>query len=86
MLLLLVRAMRTTLRKIGNSRGVLIPAALLVECGISDEIELRLEGARIVIEPVRAPRVGWFEGYRAADDADAWEGLPPGSDSEEWEW
>ena len=78
--------MRTTLRKIGNSRGVLIPAALLAECGISDEIELRLEGARIVIEPVRAPRAGWFDAYRAEDDADAWEGLPPEEGSEEWEW
>lgn len=78
--------MRTTLRKIGNSRGVLIPAALLAECGIIDEIELRLEGARIVIEPVKAPRAGWFDGYRAEEDADAWEGLPPDADSGEWEW
>jgi antitoxin MazE len=78
--------MRTTLRKIGNSRGVLIPAALLAECGISDEIELRLEGTRIVIEPVKAPRAGWFDGYRPEDDTDAWEGLPPEAGSGEWEW
>ena len=46
--------MRTTLRRIGNSQGVLIPAPLLAECGITGEIDLHLEGKKIVIEPVRA--------------------------------
>lgn len=78
--------MRTSLRKIGNSRGVLIPATLLVECGISDEIEMRLEGSRIVIEPVKNPRNGWFKGYQAQADSDAWEGLSPEADSVDWEW
>ena len=44
--------MRTTLRRIGNSQGVLIPAPLLAECGITGEIDLHLEGKKIVIEPV----------------------------------
>ena len=78
--------MRTSLRKIGNSRGVLIPATLLVECGISDEIEMRLEDSRIVIEPVKNPRTGWFDGYQAQADTDAWEGLSPEADSGDWEW
>jgi len=78
--------MRTTLRTIGNSRGVLIPAALLAVCGIVDEIDLRLEGSRIIIEPLRPIRTGWFEGYRAENDVDAWELLSPVSDSGEWEW
>lgn len=78
--------MRTTLRKIGNSRGVLIPAALLAESGIGNDIELHLEGTRIVIEPARPSRVGWFDGYRADQDEDVWQDLPPGSDSGEWEW
>ena len=42
--------MRTTLRRIGNSQGVLIPAPLLAECGIQDEIELHLEGKKIVVK------------------------------------
>lgn len=78
--------MRTSLRKIGNSRGVLIPATLLAECGISDEIDLRLEGTRIVIEPVKAPRAGWFEHYRPDADAGVWSDLPPDTDSGDWEW
>jgi antitoxin MazE len=78
--------MRTTIRKIGNSRGVLIPAALLAECGIADEIDLRLEGTKIVIERLQPARFGWYDGYRAEKDADAWEGMPPVAESDEWEW
>lgn len=78
--------MRTTLRKIGNSRGVLIPSALLAESGIGNDIELHLEGTRIVIEPARPARVGWFDGYRAEEDDGVWDDLPPASDSGEWEW
>ncbi|MFA7280408.1 MAG: hypothetical protein WC100_09950 [Sterolibacterium sp.] len=78
--------MRTTIRKIGNSRGVLIPAALLAECGIADEIDLRLEGTKIVIERLQPARLGWYDGYRVEKDADAWEGMPPVAESDEWEW
>ena len=78
--------MRTTLRKIGNSRGVLIPAALLAECGIADEIDLRLEGSKIVIERHQPGRAGWYDGYNAENDDAAWEELPLEADSDEWEW
>ncbi|MCK0507358.1 AbrB/MazE/SpoVT family DNA-binding domain-containing protein [Aromatoleum anaerobium] len=78
--------MRTTVRKIGNSRGVLIPSLLLAECKIGDEVEMRLEGARIIIEPVRVSRAGWFDGYRPEADTDAWNGLPVEADTGDWEW
>ena len=78
--------MRTSLRKLGNSRCVLIPAALLTECGISDEIDLHLEGKRIVIEPVNSPRSGWFREYQADLDPDAWPDLLSDAENGEWEW
>lgn len=78
--------MRTALRKIGNSRGVLIPALLLEECGISGEIELHQENGRIIIEPIRPARQGWFDHYDEQRDADAWKEMSPDSDSEDWEW
>ena len=78
--------MRTTLRKIGNSQGILIPAPLLAQCGITNEIELHLDGTKIVIESARPARAGWFDGYSAEDDSDAWEGLSPDLDSGNWEW
>lgn len=78
--------MRTVLRKIGNSRGVLIPAILLDECGISGDIELHQENGRIIIEPVKPARQGWFDHYDEQQDSDCWEGLPPDADSEDWTW
>ena len=72
--------MLTTLRKIGNSKGIIIPAALLSACDFADTVELRLEGIRLVIEPVKAPRRDWFQGYDAARDIDAWGDLPPAVD------
>ena len=40
---------------------------------------------KMVIEPVQQPRAGWFDGYRAEDDVDVWQQLPPDADSEAWE-
>ena len=79
--------MKSTLRRIGNSRGVLLPASLLAACEIENEIELSLDGNRIVIEPVRAPRSGWFDDYQAEKDRDAWDGFVPDEDEDgDWQW
>jgi len=78
---------KSTLRKIGNSRGVLIPASFLAACNIEDEIELRLDGSRIVIEPVNRPREGWFDNYRPDVDEDFWEGLvETEAENRDWQW
>ena len=77
--------MKAFIRKVGNSKGILIPATLLAESGIRDEIDLRLENGCIIIEPVRPLRAGWFDAYQSATDTDAWLGLPPEA-SEEWAW
>lgn len=78
--------MRSQLRKIGNSRGVIIPAALLETCELGDEVELRLEGKTLIIEALKKPRSGWFDGYSAEADSDALDSLPIDDDSEEWQW
>lgn len=78
--------MRTTLRKVGNSQGVLIPAALLAECQLQGAVDMTVEAGRLVITPARAPRQGWFEDYQAEHDEDAWEGLAVEADCGEWEW
>jgi antitoxin MazE len=62
--------MRTTLRKVGNSQGVLIPSALLAECQLQGAVDMTVEAGRLVITPVRAPRQGWFAGYQAEHDED----------------
>lgn len=78
--------MRTSLRKIGNSRGIIIPAALLVAAEIGEEVELRQEAGRLVIEAVKAPRTGWFDGYQPEHDVDVWADLPVDEGTDEWIW
>jgi len=78
--------MRSQLRKIGNSRGVIIPAALLEACELGDEVDLRLEGKTLVIEALKAPRSGWFDGYQPEADSAALDALPLDEDSEDWQW
>ena len=83
--------MRVELVKIGNSRGVRIPKALIEQCGLGDTVDLRVEDERIVIARARRPREGWEEAFRAAGASDHDElllkGLAPNRfDDEEWEW
>ena len=80
--------MHTTIRKVGNSRGVLIPAAFLAACGIGTEIEMRQEGRRIIIEPRNPPpRLGWVDTYQADKEVDAWAGITETpTESEDWQW
>lgn len=60
--------MRTRLRQWGKSMGVCIPKTLAAEVELRDgsPIELRLDGATIIIEPcVRLPGLGdLLEGIR----------------------
>ena len=56
--------MRTTITRIGNSRGIRIPKALLEQTGLSGDVELEVQGDRIVIRRLRKPREGWEEAFR----------------------
>jgi antitoxin MazE len=81
-------SVRTRLRKVGESQGILIPAVFLETCGaIGAEIDIRLEGNLIILEPIKVHRNGWFEDYKGDKDIDAWEGfVEENHDSEEWQW
>lgn len=45
--------MKTAIRKFGNSRGAIIPAALLRELNLNenDQLSIKAENGRIVLEP-----------------------------------
>ena len=69
--------MVTEIRRIGNSRGVIIPKPLLKEAGLEKEAEITLEhGAIVLRKPRRNPREGWAEASRriaeAGDDRLVW--------------
>lgn len=81
--------MQTTVRKLGNSAGVIIPKAVLAELGLAagDAVDCRLEDGRLVLAPVRhGPRAGWAEASaqiaKAGDDALAWPEFANAGDAE----
>ena len=58
--------MRVAIRRIGNSRVVIIPAALLAQCGLDNEAELAVEeGALVLRAPTRPVRSGWAQAAKA---------------------
>ncbi len=83
--------MKTSIRKIGNSKGVLIPATLIASCNIQDEVTMHVENNRIIIEAANAaPRQNWFNGYDAKNDESdesAWKDLiETQAEQADWEW
>jgi len=48
--------MRSVLRKVGHSRGIIIPAAFLAACNLGDEVDIRVEGDHLLISSVNTPR------------------------------
>jgi antitoxin MazE len=61
-LLLLGNAMLTKIRRLGNSRGILIPKPLLNQAGLEDQAEILIEGNTLVLrKPRNAPRQGWAQ-------------------------
>jgi antitoxin MazE len=54
--------MRTTIRKFGNSQGVLIPKPYITQLGLENVIEMDVEGDTIVLRKPRSEaREGWAE-------------------------
>jgi len=81
---------KVTIRKVGNSLGIIIPKAMLALTGIGDEAEIRVEkGAIVLRKPRNAARPGWAKASRniaaAGDDTLAWPVFGNESDAElEW--
>lgn len=56
--------MQSTLIKIGNSKGVRIPASLLKEYDFGDEVFLELQEEGILLKPAKKPRKGWSSVFK----------------------
>lgn len=63
--------MRTAIRKIGNSQGVLIPKPLLAEAGLQTDVDMVVENGALVLRPARdsKPRAGWAMAAQALAEA-----------------
>jgi antitoxin MazE len=69
--------MKTVIRKMGNSQGVIIPKPLLAQAGLEDEAEMVVEKDCIVLRrPRKDVRAGWAEASKqiaaAGGDALVW--------------
>lgn len=56
--------MLTDIIKIGNSKGIRIPAFILKECDIDKEVDIQVKEGRIIITPVKTPRAGWDRKFK----------------------
>ncbi len=70
--------METSLRKMGNSIGMIVPKAALAEIGatLGARMTLRVDNGVLIAEPMATPvRAGWAEGAAIVgtdDDAAGW--------------
>lgn len=71
--------MRISVRRMGNSAGIILPKPVLAELGVKagDDLSLTLEGGMVVLKPAELhPRAGWAEAAKelaaAGDDGLAW--------------
>jgi antitoxin MazE len=83
--------MKAELVRIGNSRGIRIPKPLIEQCGLGDQVVLRVENQSIIISSERSPRAGWDEQFRAAGTSTKDELLLDSTglsefDRKEWHW
>lgn len=78
--------MRINLVKVGNSKGVIIPAAILASCGLKDAVELQIKGKKLIIEALKQPRAGWFDVYQPEPDEAVLDAIPADEGDSEWVW
>lgn len=69
--------MKTAIRPMGNSHGVLIPKPILAQVGMTDLATMTVEDGAIVLRPAqRDPREGWADASRrlaaSGNDALVW--------------
>jgi antitoxin MazE len=82
--------MKTRLVRIGNSRGVRLPKAIIAQAGLTEEVELGVRDGAIVIARATSARSGWAAAASQMRQRDEdWLLDPPTPtrfDEKEWEW
>jgi len=86
--------MRTTIKKIGNSKGVLLPPAFLAKLNLEKDsiIDIDLISDRIIIQKPVNPRSEWELQFKKAIDNgetpenDLFKGMSNELDDKEWIW
>ena len=83
--------MKTSIRKIGNSKGIILPQAMIKACMITNEVNIEVEDRHIIISPIaEQKRKGWAEAFgKMAETGDDQLIIPDIFDEEDtndWTW
>jgi len=82
--------MKAQVIRIGNSKGIRIPRAILELCHIRNAVDLNVKGTMIVIQPIkRHPRSGWDAAFKKMHQQGGDRPLIPENldlDLGDWEW
>lgn len=84
--------MRAQIVRIGNSKGVRIPRAVLEQTGLRDAVDLEVRRGAVVIRRLSRPREGWDEAFRRMAESGVDLLLDPSASREtkwersEWRW
>ena len=83
--------MRSAIRKIGNSKGIILPQSILKECFIGDEVTIEVKGQQIIISaPEDTKRKGWEQAFKQmAENGDDQLVIPDvfvDEDNTDWQW
>ena len=86
--------MEVSIIKIGNSRGVIIPARFLKKLGAQSRVEIKVEMEEreggLFLKPIKKPREGWEKAAKAAHKEGEDEMLFPDvfddEETEDWTW
>jgi len=75
---------------IGNSRGIRIPRTIIEQIGLTENVELVVEGNKLIVQSVSNTRTGWQEQFakmaKKHDDS-LLDGMTSTQwDEEEWTW
>ena len=85
-----MNTIRTKLIRVGNSRGIRIPKAIIEQLELGDDIDIAIDGERLVIQSAPRRRQGWDAAFAAMAEAgdDAMLDTPTSTewDRSEWQW
>lgn len=87
----IVVTMKVSIVKIGNSRGIRLPKAIIEQCKLDQEVDLEVKDQKLIITPAKNVRAGWKDAFEQMSDFGDDESvlkqeLSNDWDDKEWEW